>query len=145
MRVIKNKYNNTNEKIPLHIVCENCNSEFEVFKEELNEGYMGILGCKCPCCGERTEEGCGENLVTIHNLNYPQHYYNFGKGKVLSDEVINEMVRNCVKYLDENKQYDYTTTGTGDTKIFVERYEDTEEYTITVCRGYSETNIPLNY
>lgn len=55
MKVLKNNYNNVVysviEPYPREIECENCSSELQYDKSDLEVGVCGVMHVKCPLCG----------------------------------------------------------------------------------------------
>ena len=126
------------------ITCDNCGSDYEI---EYDDTYIGALGCryvKCPCCGYENMIDDGIQL-TKDNLKFPDHYFSFADCVKISDEAIDRDVKRCIEALrnSKDKRFYATRTGTGDTHIFVFRYDGDEEYFVYVGKGGYETNVPF--
>lgn len=147
MKVIKNKvtygqYKEEQSIFPLKAVCEYCESEIELEEDDVEVGRLGLYKFICPCCNE--ESYIDESItLTKDNLEFPRHYYCFGNGVKQNDDYINSQVKKCIETLRNNKDGKYCMCGSGNTKIFVERYDGDEEYCVTVAKGYYETNVPF--
>ena len=81
--------------------------------------------------------------LTKDNLQFLIHYYSFNDGKDIPDEKINKWVKMCIEKLEEDKEAYISWTGTGNTKVFVQKFEEDNSYSITVCKGYYEVEIPI--
>ena len=143
MRIIKNK-NKWDYSYPKYVVCGECESEFECDYEDT---YIGALGCRyvrCPCCGGERMLDDGDGL-TVDTLRFPTHYFHFEDGVKLKDSEVDEFVKGCIKRLRESKDKDFyaTSTGTGDTHVFVFRYDGDEEYFVYVGKNGYETSVPF--
>lgn len=146
MRIIanRNRKNDNEDKYPMVITCNNCGSDFEI---EHDDTYIGTLGCryvKCPCCDYSNMIDDGIQL-TKDNLKFPDHYFWYGNGVVLSNKKTDECVRECIEALRNSKdKYFYATQGgTGDTHVFVFRRDADEEYIVYVGKNGFETNVPF--
>ena len=146
MKIIvdRNKKTNSEDNYPMIVTCDDCGSDFEI---EYDDTYIGALGCrnvKCPCCGYENMVDDGIQL-TKDNLKFPDHYFSFANGIKISDEEIDRYVRECIEALRNSKDNSFyaTRTGTGDTHVFVFRYDGDEEYVVYVGKGGYETNIPF--
>lgn len=152
MKIIKNNYNKThsvfNAKHTSHSwrrFCDNCNSEFLVDEEDT---YIGALGCRyvrCPCCGWEDNVLDDGITLTSENLSFPTHYFSFKDGVKLTNKVVDEYVKECIEALrnSTNKNFYATHTGTGDTHVFVFKYDGDEEYYVYVGKGGYETQVPF--
>lgn len=136
--VINNLYRET---------CDKCGAELEFSQEDIFSGAFGCAYVLCPVCnnsvwaGQATEDGLGKTL-TVENISFPQDFADSGNAVKIGDEEINEIIKKCLKSL-ENAEEDWGVAaqgGTGDTAVFVFKYED--EYDISVARNYWETSIP---
>lgn len=147
MEIIKNNYCS---RRPIgitsrwNVVCNNCESEFIADKEDT---YIGALGCryvKCPCCGEENDLDDGI-ILTTENLSFPKHYFSFKNAVKLSDNDVDRYVKECIEALRNSKDKNFyaTHTGTGDTHVFVFKYDGDEEYVVYVGKGGYETNVPF--
>ena len=147
MEIIKNNYCSRH---PIgftsrwNVVCDNCESELVVDREDT---YIGELGCryvKCPCCGVEISIDDGITL-TSENLSFPRHYHSFKDGVKQSNDRVDEYVKECIEALRNSKDKNFyaTHTGTGDTHVFVFKYDGDEEYVVYVGKGGYETNVPF--
>ena len=146
MRIIVDRYRKANreDEYPMITTCDNCGSDYEI---EYDDTYIGALGCryvKCPCCGHENMMDDGIQL-TKDNLKFPDHYFSFANGVKISDEAVDRDVKRCIEALrnSKDKRFYATRAGTGDTHIFVFRYDGDEEYFVYVGKGGYETNVPF--
>lgn len=147
MRIVRNNFVKSSTDAPQYprvVTCDNCKSDIEI---NYSDTHIGILGCrcfKCPCCGDESvlydEEGI---KLTLDNLKFPDHYYCFADGVKLTNKVIDTYVKECITALRESpdKNFYATRSGTGDTHVFVFRYDGDEEYIVYVGKGGYETNV----
>lgn len=122
--------------------CEHCNAEL---CGEVQFGQLGLGYIHCNECGKDSyNDELDEITLTSDNVTFPQHYFNFGYGKKVEDNYINESVRKGLKYLEENPNEDFCQFGTGDTNITIVKYEGDKEYCVIVSKNYYETFVPFN-
>ena len=154
MKVLVNNYNGEpiepieNTPYPRKVVCDRCGSELEYEKEDTRIGYLGVTHLDCPLCGEEIMlEGNEQDIkLTKDNIKFPNHFWYFSKeaGAVeLPNSEIKEYIRNCIEFLRENKNEYCAYSGTGDSGIFVFRYDGDEMYDIVVAKDFYETEIPF--
>ena len=153
-------YSNNELKGKVYSACDfECKGECEFFiprknykcnscgKNLTGELEVGEFGCKyimCDNCGEKKYiDELEPKTLTKDNVRFPQHYYHFDNGVSIDDNTINEWVKKCIKYLDNHKDEDYMTTGSGNAIVIVFRTED-EGYVVYVCKNYYETNVEIN-
>lgn len=155
IKVIQNNFNqnNLNKKVEVkpevvHIICNHCDSELEVSKEDTHIGWLGAAFVKCPCCGQETMVDELEGItLTRDNINYPVHFNRTNKDlrnviEVQKDEVIKEIQRG-IDYFRTNKGESYWYSSHGDLFVIIFRYEGDEEYFVLVTRDFYETDIPF--
>ena len=142
MKIIKKETESVPSIFPIKTKCEYYNAELEVDKEDVHIGEYGLYEYICPCCNIKNTIDDGIDL-TKDNLQFPIHYYSFNDGKDISDEKINKWVKECIEKLEEDKESYISWTGTGNTKVFVQKFEEDNEYSITICKGYYEVEIPI--
>ena len=142
MKVLKNKFNE--EKEVLKVFCEHCGSELEVEDDDVEYDSYGVGFVTCPCCGERTDLADKKLELSVENLRYPIHYYNFEGGVDISDEEIDAWVKECIKKFDPDNENDCVRCiGRGNTMVFV--FKMVDEYEIYVCKNYQETSLSIKY
>lgn len=148
VRIIENNYK-SNNPVPTKenewlMTCEMCGS---VLEAETGDTYIGALGCryvKCPCCG--AENMLDDGIVlTKDNLLFPEHYFSFRDGVKLTNKMVDKCVKNCIEALrnSTDKNFYATRTGSGDTHVFVFKYDGDEEYYVYVGKGGYETLVPF--
>lgn len=123
--------------------CDECRAELEY---EKNDTYIGALGSReiiCPSCGKRVCVEEPEGIVlNSNNIEFPLHFMApSDKAVNISDVEIQRWVRERL-HTAENyaEDYGYYVTGSGDTMVFVFKYED--EYVVYVTKNYYECSIP---
>ena len=129
------------------ITCEHCDSELEVEDDDIQVGVYGMGYVVCPCCGEETysDELADYFPLTKDNLEFPVHYSSFNKAVSIDDNTINKWVKECIEKFDPNDENDWVRyTGSGDTMVFVFKFDGDKEYDVYVCKNYYETFIPFN-
>ena len=153
MKILKDnskKYSKENitQSHLIKIVCDRCESELEITKEDTHIGWLGAPFVTCPCCGEEVmvDELDGV-ILTVDNLQFPVQFNRINKDvrrvlEVSSEEIISEVKRG-VTYLREHKDKDYWYMSYGDLFVIVFRYEGDEEYSIMVTKDFYETDIPF--
>lgn len=152
MKVLVNNYNNEPieyTSYPRKVVCDRCGSELEYEKEDTRIGYLGVTHLDCPLCGEEIMlEGNERDIfLTKDNVKFPEHFWHTSKecGAVeISGGRIEEYIRKGIEFFRENKDEFCWYTGTGDTRIFVFRYDGDEIYDIVVAKDFYETEIPFS-
>lgn len=156
MKVLKDNFNTTiHEAIketnhyPRKHICDNCSSELEYEESDLKMGVLGCMNLKCPLCGYNNLIEDNEHNVTLtkDNVEFPVHFFHTSKEDGAVDVCNNEYVKKCIKEsinnLRRNKNEFYHFTGTGNTMVFVFRFDGDEEYNIIVTNNYYETYIPF--
>lgn len=155
LKVLKNNHDSSktilNESIKpkvFTIICDNCDSELEITKDDTYIGWLGAAYITCPCCGKETlvEEVEGITL-TVDNLKFPNHFLRTNKNErnvkeVCSTEILKE-VKNGIKYFRNNKDEFCWFTCYGDLFIVVFRYSGDEEYYVVITKDFYDTNIPF--
>lgn len=155
MKVLVNNYNGEpiesieNTSYPRKVVCDRCGSELEYEKEDTRIGYLGVTHLDCPLCGEEIMlEGNEQDIfLTKDNIKFPTHFYHFSKetgAKEIPSYRIEEYIRKGIDFLRENKEEFYWYSGTGDSRIFVFRYDGDEMYDIVVAKDFYETEISFS-
>ena len=152
IKVLKDNSNNIEVKeeniamFPLKIKCSECDSELEITEEDTHIGWMGARFITCPCCGEESmvDELDGITL-TKDNVEFPTHYYSFNKAVNIDDDTINKWVKECIERFDPNDENDWVRyIGSGDTMVFVFKFDEDTGYNVYVCKNCYETFIPIN-
>ena len=143
MKIIKKE----NEQVvpstfPFRTKCEYCNTELEIDESDVYIGSYGFYDYVCPCCKMKNELDEGIDL-TKDNLQFPIHYYSFKDGKNISGVEINKWVKQCIEYLENHKDEYIYYIGTRNTKVFVQKVEGDNTYSITVCKGYYGVEITI--
>ena len=149
MKVVKTDKEYYKEPIfPFKETCEKCGSVIEI--ESYDDLHVGALGCyyyDCPVCDKENMADHVDGItLTIDNLEFPVHFYDFKNGKEVSKDEIKEYIKKGVLKLRKNKAEDdcgMFYTATGDTFVLVKRYPGDEEYCVMVAKGYYHTNIPF--
>lgn len=148
MKILKDNCSKEEPKPEVyHITCEQCGSELEVTNDDISVGKYGMGYVKCPCCGEETysDELADYFPLTKDNLEFPLHYDSSSDGIHIDDDRINKWVRECIENFYTNDKNDWCRfTGSGDTMVFVFKFDEDEEYNVYVCKNYYETFLPFD-
>lgn len=144
MKVIYNPKLNKEKNQIYKVKCD-CGAELEVEQEDIKIGTYGMGYIMCPCCQNEYYDDKWSDMLILNknNLSYPTHYTTFENGIDVEDEDINAMVKDCIEKLERNKEDFVSFHMTGNTAIFVFKFEDDDEYDIYVCKNYQETFIPI--
>lgn len=145
MKIIQNNYENpiVVEDEVISMVCEECNSVFEIEEQDCHIGQYGTAFVNCPCCGyENIVEDYSINL-NKNNLDFPIHYSHFATKKegtvFIDNKEINNWIKESISWLEKHPQEHFRYRGTGDTFTVVFNHDD--EYWIVVTKDYYETSI----
>lgn len=74
---------------------------------------------------------------------YPQDFFHFGGGAVMSEEYINQTIKEIIDEMMEDKECRGISRSTGDTKISVDRDEETNYLIVEVYKNYYRKYIEL--
>ena len=123
--MIKYKHNDKEKEVR----CNFCNTDFLYTDNDiidLDEKHYGFI---CP--------ECGNEIVVKERVSckFPESFFQFGNGKVLSNSEIQEGIDVVKKNLENNKENFYYAWATGDTIIFGEK-EDNKYINIYVAKDY---------
>lgn len=142
MKIIKNNYSKFDkELIEFKCTCPNCQSILETnendvqYDRENMEHYV-----ICPCCHMRITDEYFDRNVTLDNISYPFDFYQYGNYNSclnLSDEEINNHIKQCIDFFKYNPNEPYKYIGTGDSLIIVFNHDD--EYWFVVAKNYEES------
>lgn len=152
MKVLVNNYNGEPVKkieytYPRKIVCDKCGSELEYEKSDIEIRAYGCPEITCPLCGMDIPLYDEEELVlTENNISFPVHFYHTFKEKgavEVSNERIEEYIREGINWLRANKKEYSWFIQTGDLHLEVNKYDGDEVYNIIVTKNYYETDIPF--
>lgn len=133
---------------PVTIECENCGSELELDKSDIDEGYNGQHCVICPVCGKKSysiDEIYPGNAITVESVEFPKHFYSFADGSHVSNSRIKEEIKRAIESFREEPESFCYSTGYGDFHITVLNFSGDEEYSITVCNkdGVYDAEIPF--
>ena len=143
MKIIKKENGQIKPSIfPFITKCEYCGTELELDESDVHIGSYGLYDYICPCCNMKNKLDEGIDL-NKDNLQFPIHYYSFENGKEVQDEKIDKWVKKGIEYLEEHTDEYLYCTGTGNSKVFVQKLEGDNVYSITMCRDYYEVEIPI--
>ena len=142
MKIIKKETEPTPSIFPFRTSCEYCDTELELDESDVHISSYGLYDYICPCCNMKNKLDEGIDL-NKDNLQFPIHYYSFENGKEVQDEKIDKWVKKGIEYLEEHTDEYLYCTGTGNSKVFVQKLEGDNVYSITVCKNYYEVEIPI--
>lgn len=95
---------------------------------------------RCPVCHNKFE--IDDNKFTCQ---YPQTFFDFSDGVDISNERINEQIRNMIQSLAKSDEAnDYRMSATGNTCVMVFRYDYDKAYEIVVTKNYQSTVIDFD-
>ena len=132
MKIIKNNYNET-----FQFTCNECNSVIEYDNDDICIDSYGRKYIICPCCGD--EYYLDQEIITVDNVTYPDHYHDFSNGKDWNNTSINECVKKIILWLKENPGEPYKYIASGNTFICVFNHYDDDVYYVMVTKNYSDT------
>lgn len=144
MKIIKNNYSKFDkELVEFKCTCPNCQSILETDENDVqyDREYMEHYVI-CPCCHMRITSEYFERNVTLDNISYPFDFYqyeNHDSLKKLSDEEINNYIKQCINFLKYNPNEPYKYMGTGDSFVVVFNHDN--EYYIVVAKNYWDSSI----
>lgn len=157
MKVLKNNYNDG--KIASHVSeiytyprkleCENCESELEYDKSDLEVGVYGAMHVRCPLCGYLNMLDGNENDVklTKNNIEFPLHFSHSSVETGAVESCNNENVRyeisRAIEHFRLNKDEWHWFTAYGNLYISVNRLSGDENYEVFVTDRRWETFIPF--
>ena len=156
MKVLKNNYIHEEEAkvaevevYPKQLICEECKSELEYEKSDIEIGMCGCAYLKCPLCGHDNfiDDSGLELVLTVDNVEFPKHFCHTSKenGAVdcCNNKNIKKEIRRAIEFFRNNKNdYDWYTE-TGNLRVDVSRYEGDQEYYVVVTNNYYSTHIPF--
>ena len=115
--------------------CNFCNAQFYYTDDDIvdvNENYLGFI---CPECGNEIE------IIKINNCNFPESFFHFEKGKILTYNEIQKYVDHVKMSLKtSNEDSEYSLAASGDTIVFGTKDLD-EGITIYVAKDYFECRL----
>lgn len=153
MRVIKNNYEDKKtevkriEDFPRLHTCEDCGSELEYYRSDLNIGALGMPYLTCPCCGYENMIDDKECSITIteNNIDFPRHFFHICKenGAVdcCTDENVRQYIKQAINFFRNNKDEFVWYASTGNINITVYRNSEDKDYWVIVTNNYYETYI----
>ena len=155
MKVLKNNFGKvdaietTVNPYPRKHECENCGSELEYDKSDIYIGVYGSSHIKCPLCEYENMLDGNENDITLtkDNVEFPTHFHHTSKytGAVdtCNNENIKKYVREAIEYFRINKSESHWFSDSGNTMVYVFRFDGDEEYEVVVTKDYYSTYIPF--
>lgn len=156
MKVLKDNFNTIQENIkeknpyPRKLTCDMCSSELEYEESDLKMGELGCMHLKCPLCGYSNliEDNEHSIKLTKDNVYFPDHFFHTSSENGAVDVCKNEYIKKCINesidYLRRNKdESSYHFLGTGNTMVFVFRFDGDEDYFVVVTNDYYDTYIPF--
>ena len=123
--------------------CDECEVDLEYEKDDTYIGALGGRELICPSCGHIVFVDEPEGIdLNSNNIEFPLHFMRYDNGAVdINNEQIQKWVRDRLYVAEhDTEEYGYYITGSGDTMVFVLKYED--EYVAYVAKKYWECSIP---
>ena len=136
MKIIQNNYNEYNETTQ-EIICEHCNSVFEIDNSDKLYDRDGDTYIYCPCCHNKVY--IIEEQPTKDNLKFPNDYYHYIKGVEIDNDTINGWVKESIEWFEKYPDEPFKYIGSGDSVVIVFNHED--EYYIVVAKNYFDISI----
>ena len=156
MKVLKNNYGKVavahetiiEPKYPRKLICDECESELEYEKSDIEMGVLGYMHLKCPLCGYDNMLCDNENniVLTKDNVEFPTHFFHTSKDSavdICNNEQVKKYIHNAISYFRENKEEFAYATGSGNLTVHVYRYSGDEEYYVVISNDYYDTYIPF--
>lgn len=150
MKVLVNNYKGEPVKevecsYPKKVKCDECGSELEYEKSDVEFKSYGCPCITCPLCGEDTFlEDEDELTLTKDNISFPIHFYHTSKetGAVeISNEEIKRRIQEAINTLRERKDICDWLIGSGDTYVMVTKCVEDEAYNVFVAKDFYETMV----
>lgn len=134
-----------NEELPkiYRVRCNECGTLLEY---EKGDTYIGVFGGReliCPNCGTKVFVDEPEGIdLNSSNIEFPLHFMPPSDNAVdMGNAKIQEWVRERLRMAEsDTEDYGHYFTGSGNTMVFVFKYED--EYDVYVTKKYWECSIP---
>ena len=73
---------------------------------------------------------------------YPKDFYDFADGVQVQTDEINRWIQEGIEDLRSGKAKDSTFLGSGNTMVIVFDMAGDDQYSVFVCPGYKESEIP---
>jgi len=116
--------------------CENCGETLTYEDSDIEYGAFGCGEILCPSCGEITIIENKSIELTANNIEYPKHFTNSTEGKKISDEVINNYIKEALVYMETHDD-EYIIRGFGNMLILITREDSYCD--IYVCENTVES------
>ena len=144
MRIL-NKEKEKSISWPQKVVCEYCETELEIDKEDIIIGVLGMPYIKCPVCKRMAnvmDYGIDGIDITKDNIEFPRHFFHSIDGVDLTNDEIREYIGHGIEYFRRNPDSFCYETGTGNTHIMINNYSGDKNYYVVVTKDYYDTFIP---
>ena len=155
MKVLKDNYQKAStesrvknvQPYPRALTCEYCGSELEYEKVDLKMGTYGCIFVNCPCCGKDNmiENHEDEITLTMHNVEFPIHFYHTSKENgavdVCNNDEIRKRIQSAIEYFRKNKDEFVWQSESGNLFLVVFRYEGDEDYEVILTDNFHSTFI----
>lgn len=142
MKILKT---NENKAWPKKIECKYCGAELEVEYDDIHVGALGMGYFDCPVCKKKCyledDEDFPDEVVTVNNLRFPDHFFHSSEGVDISSEDIRRYVENAITFFRNEPDAFVFTTGSGNTAVIVFNYSGDENYHVIVSKDYYDTYI----
>lgn len=152
MKVLENNYNTEKEiemPYPRELICENCGSKLQYEESDLHMGEYGCMHITCPLCDCDNMLDDNENniMLTVNNIEFPIHFNHTSKESGAKDtcnaDNVKKEIQRAINYFRTNKnenEYSFSTSY-GNLYINVMKFDEDEEYHITVSNNFYEMDI----
>ena len=100
--------------------CDECGAELEFAFDDTYEGALGARYIKCPICDRENITEIDVPNLNSSNIKFPLHFFEPG-GVDISDDEINQWIRECLKSAEESDEpYGYFVhTGSGNAMVIL--------------------------
>lgn len=139
MKIIQNNYIDDciEEDTSQEIICEHCNSVFEIDDNDKLYDKEGDVYIYCPCCYNKVY--ITEEQLTKNNLKFPNNYFHYANGVEINNGTIDKWVKESIEWLEKYPNEPFRYIGSGDSVAIVFNHKD--EYYIIVAKKYFDVSI----
>lgn len=128
------------------LICNRCGSILGVYNDDWKWNFDSTEWyVKCPVCGEVLREKdviqYGQEEDTRDPFNYPNSFVDYSDGVDVSEEEINNNIREGLNYLIKHQDEILWFSRRGNTYCCVYRIRDEQEYDIFVTKSFKKATI----
>lgn len=124
-------------------ICDTCGATFEFEKSDACVGECGCYYVDCPKCHSDVYTDEIEPIdITINNIEFPDHFSKFGKGREIGDGTIQAWIDGALKWFKENPNEPFYIHASGNARVIVLNFDD--EYEVIVAKDYYVCDVTKN-